>query len=102
MLIAEDHTGWDGVTKLPAQGGLGFDATWDVAFYHNLIGDSDMAGDRARLLKRAGFGGNEPLQMDRFSGALYASQYRRVVFHESHDEAGNAGGTARTIVSSRQ
>src|SRR5436309_3996291 len=57
-----------------------------------------MAGDRAHLLKRAGFGGNEPLQMDRFSGALYASQYRRVVFHESHDEAGNAEGTARTIV----
>jgi 1,4-alpha-glucan branching enzyme len=98
MLIAEDHTGWEAVTKMPAQGGLGFDATWEVAFYHNLIGDSDMSGDRARLLKRAGFGGNEALQMDWFSGALYASQYRRVVFHESHDEAGNAGGTARTIV----
>jgi 1,4-alpha-glucan branching enzyme len=98
MLIAEDHTGWDAVTKLPAQGGLGFDATWEVSFYHHLIGDSDMAGDRARLLKQAGFGGNEPLQMGRFSGAHYASQYRRVVFHESHDEAGNAGGTARTVV----
>ena len=71
MLIAEDHTGWDAVTKPPAQGGLGFDATWEVAFYHNLIGDSDMAGDRARLLKRAGFGGNEPLQMDWFAGSLY-------------------------------
>ncbi len=51
VLIAEDHTGWDAVTKPPAQGGLGFDGTWQVAFYHNLIGDSDMAGDRARLLK---------------------------------------------------
>ena len=30
MLIAEDHTGWDAVTKPPAQGGLGFDATWEV------------------------------------------------------------------------
>ena len=98
MLIAEDHTGWDAVTEPPAQGGLGFDATWQVAFYHNLIGDSDMAGDRARLLKRAGFGGNEPLQMDWFAGSLYDTQYRRVVFHESHDEAGNASGTARTIV----
>jgi 1,4-alpha-glucan branching enzyme len=98
MLIAEDHTEWDAVTKLPAQGGLGFDATWEVAFYHNLIGDSNMAGDRARLLKRVGFEGNEPLQMDWFSGALYASQYKRVVFHESHDEAGNAGGTSRTII----
>jgi 1,4-alpha-glucan branching enzyme len=98
MLIAEDHTGWDAVTKIPAQGGLGFDSRWEVAFYHNLIGDSDMSGDRARLLKRAGFGGNEPLQMDWFAGALYGSRYDQVVFHESHDEAGNAGGTQRTMV----
>lgn len=98
ILIAEDHSGWDAVTKLPAQGGLGFDATWEVGFYHSLIGDSEMAGDRALLLKRAGFGGNEPLQMDAFSGALFGSQYRRIVFHESHDEAGNAKGTARTMV----
>jgi 1,4-alpha-glucan branching enzyme len=35
--------------------------------------------------------------MDRFSGVLYGSQHRRVVFHESHDEAGNSGGTARTM-----
>jgi 1,4-alpha-glucan branching enzyme len=98
MLVAEDHTGWEAVTKVPAQGGLGFDATWEVAFYHHLIGDSDMAGGRARLLKQAGFGGNEPLSIDLFSSALYASQYKRVVFHESHDEAGNAAGTARTMV----
>jgi 1,4-alpha-glucan branching enzyme len=98
MLIAEDHTEWDAVTKPPAQGGLGFDARWEVAFYHNLIGDSDMAGDKARLLKRAGFGGNEPLQMDWFSGPLYSSRYNQVVFHESHDEAGNSSGTARTMV----
>jgi 1,4-alpha-glucan branching enzyme len=97
MLVAEDHTGWDAVTKLPAQGGLGFDATWEVSFYHSLIGDSKMAGDRAHLLRRAGLGGNEPLRMDWFSGDLYGTQYRRVVFHESHDEAGNAEGTARTI-----
>ena len=98
MLIAEDHTGWDAVTKSPAQGGLGFNAKWELAFYHSLIGDSDMAGERARLLKQAGSGGNEPLRMDGFSGALYNSSNNQVVFHESHDEAGNAGGTARTIV----
>jgi 1,4-alpha-glucan branching enzyme len=97
MLVAEDHTGWDAVTKLPAQGGLGFDATWEVSFYHSLIGDSKMAGDRAHLLRQTGLGGNEPLRMDWFSGDLYGTQYRRVVFHESHDEAGNAEGTARTI-----
>jgi len=68
MLIAEDHTAWDAVTKPPAQGGLGFDARWEVQFYHNLIGDSDMAGDTARLLKRAGFAGDEPLGMDQLVG----------------------------------
>lgn len=98
MLIAEDHTGWDAVLKLPDQGGLGFDAKWQVAFYHNLIGDSDMAGDTGHVLKRAGFGTDEPLSMDRFSGALFDSGHNQVVFHESHDEAGNAGGTARTMV----
>jgi 1,4-alpha-glucan branching enzyme len=46
MLIAEDHTGWDAVTKLPAQGDLGFNATWDNGFYHNLIADSNMAAGR--------------------------------------------------------
>jgi 1,4-alpha-glucan branching enzyme len=98
ILIAEDHTGWDAVTKAPAQGGLGFDAKWAADFYHNLIGDSDMAEGKARLLKNAGYGGNEPLPMTQFSGALFNSSYNQVVFHESHDEAGNAGGTARTIV----
>jgi 1,4-alpha-glucan branching enzyme len=99
MLIAEDHTEWDAVVKPPSQGGLGFDAKWELAFYHSLIGDSEMAGDhRPRLLKRAGFGGNEPLGLDSFSGALYNTRYHQVVFHESHDEAGNAGGTARTMV----
>jgi 1,4-alpha-glucan branching enzyme len=101
MLIAEDHTGWDAVTKVPAQGGLGFDAKWAADFYHNLIGDSNSAGGKARMLKNAGYGGNEPLPMDQFSGALFNSGYNQVVFHESHDEAGNEhdkNGTERTIV----
>jgi 1,4-alpha-glucan branching enzyme len=89
MLIAEDHTGWDAVTKSPDQGGLGFDATWRTAFYHSLIGDSDMAGGAARLLKIAGLGADGPLPMDSFSGELYSSQYNHVVYSESHDEAGS-------------
>jgi 1,4-alpha-glucan branching enzyme len=97
ILIAEDHTGWSAVVEPPNRGGLGFDARWQVAFYHSLIGDSDFAGDRPRLLKQAGFGGNEPLGIDAFSGVLYDTHSNQVVFHESHDEAGNAPGTARTI-----
>ncbi len=96
MLIAEDHSGWDAITKSPDIGGLGFDATWFAAFYHGVIGDSEMAGDSARLLHEAGFGDDRPLAITNFAGALWSSQFNKLVYHESHDEAGNAGGTMRT------
>ncbi|HET7833839.1 MAG TPA: alpha-amylase family glycosyl hydrolase [Gallionella sp.] len=98
MLVAEDHSDWPPVTQRPAKGGLGFDAKWAAEFYHNLIGDSSSAGGKARLLKNAGFGGNEPLDMDQFASALYNSHAKEIVYHESHDEAGNDSGTERTIV----
>jgi 1,4-alpha-glucan branching enzyme len=98
MLIAEDHSGWDAVTKLPEAGGLGFNATWFASFYHNLIGDSDMAGGKARLIKTAGLGGDGPLDLEQFAGDHHASQFNKVVYNESHDEAGNDSGTQRTIV----
>lgn len=98
ILIAEDHTGWDAVTQPPAAGGLGFDATWFAIFTHNLIGDSDMAGGEARLLKNAGYGGDAPLSFDQFAGVLYDTQFNKIVYHKTHDECGNAGGTARTMV----
>lgn len=97
MLIAEDHSEWDKVTQIPEAGGLGFDATWYAAFYHNLIGDSDIAGGRARLLKLIGYGDDRPLDMGQFASVLYGSQYNKVVYHESHDEAGNSAGSMRTV-----
>ncbi|MEJ7810742.1 MAG: alpha-amylase family glycosyl hydrolase [Gemmatimonadaceae bacterium] len=96
MLIAEDHTGWDAVTRMPAIGGLGFDATWYAEFYHHLIGDSDMAGGAARLLHEAGVGHDGPLAMAQFAERLRGTAFEKVAYHESHDEAGNAGGTLRT------
>ena len=93
MLIAEDHTGWDAVTKPPAQAGLGFDAH----LVSRLLSQPDRrlrhgrrpgAAAEARGLRRR----TSRFGIDRFAGALYDSQYRQVVFHESHDEAGNAGG----------
>jgi 1,4-alpha-glucan branching enzyme len=96
MLIAEDHTGWDAVTKMPNVGGLGFDSTWYAEFYHHLIGDSDMADGAARLIHDAGFGNDGPLAMDAFAARLWATQFSRVAYHESHDEAGNAHGSLRT------
>src|SRR5262249_52621696 len=85
-------------TALPDAGGLGFGATWFAEFYHDLIGDSDMAGGQARLIKLAGFGDDRPLDIEQFADALFRTQFNKVVYHESHDEAGNAGGTQRTIV----
>ena len=90
FLIAEDHTGWDRVTAHPDDGGLGFDGTWFASFYHNLIGDAHSAG--AHLLREAGFGDERTLEVGQFAGALYDSQYGHVVYHESHDEAGNSEG----------
>jgi 1,4-alpha-glucan branching enzyme len=98
ILIAEDYTGWYAVTEPPDQGGLGFNARWQAAFYHSLIGDADSAGGQPRLLKQAGFGGDEPLAMDAFSGALYDTHSNQIVYNESHDEAGNDAGSARTMV----
>jgi 1,4-alpha-glucan branching enzyme len=96
MLIAEDHTGWDAVTRLPIVGGLGFDATWYADFYHHLIGDSKMASGAAQLLRGAGFGHDGPLAMEPFAERLWHSRFGKVVYHESHDEAGNAEGSLRT------
>lgn len=97
MLIAEDHSGWNMVTQLPEVGGMGFDATWFAEFYHHLVGDSKMAGGKARLLKNAGLGGNEALDLNQFAAVLYASKYNSVVYHECHDEAGNDDGSMRSL-----
>jgi 1,4-alpha-glucan branching enzyme len=99
LLIAEDHSGNPFVTESVDAGGLGFDATWYSAFYHHLIGDGNYGSDYARLLYVAGLGDDRPLAMDYFAGALSASGQRKVVYHEDHDDAGNAENTARTMVS---
>ena len=98
FLIAEDHTGWRAVFQPTDQGGLGFDATWYADYYHHLIGDAQDDPSRAQLIRLAGLGGNEPLRMRWFADTLAASSDHRVIYHESHDEAGNAEGSARTIV----
>lgn len=90
ILIAEDHSDWDKVTQSPDFGGLGFDATWYANFYHHLVGDTRQGTEYAKLIPTAGYGGNEPLAMDYFAEALAASGDRKVVYHESHDEAGNS------------
>lgn len=90
MLIAEDHSGWPAVTESADAGGLGFDAVWFAEYYHQLIGDATNDSSRARLLKFAGYGNDDALNMTWFAGTLGASATGRVAYHESHDEAGNS------------
>lgn len=93
ILIAEDHSTWDEVTTPVGDGGMGFDARWYADFYHHLAGDTDKGTDYAKLIYSASQRLNgEPLQMDLFAGALAASGMKRVVYNESHDEAGNSAG----------
>jgi 1,4-alpha-glucan branching enzyme len=97
VLNAEDHADWAKVTELPENGGLGFGSTWCAAFYHNLVGDSDMAGGRARLLREAGYGDDRALDMGQFASVLYQTKYNKIVYNESHDERGNSGGTVPNL-----
>ena len=90
FLTAEDHSGWAAVTQSTEQGGMGFDAVWYADYYHHLIGDAQNDSSRARLLTFAGYGDNRPLNMTWFAGVLEASANGRVIYHESHDEAGNS------------
>lgn len=92
FMLAEDHSEWDELVKPVSEGGLGFDARWYSKFYHHLIGDTNNA-EAAKLIYRAGLTcGVGPLSMDRFAGALWATQFSNVVYSESHDEAGNSSG----------
>jgi 1,4-alpha-glucan branching enzyme len=90
FLIAEDHSGWPAVTQSNEQGGLGFDAIWYAEYYHHLVGDAQNDASRARLLKFAGYGDNRPLAMAWFAGSLANTGDGKVIYHESHDEAGNS------------
>jgi 1,4-alpha-glucan branching enzyme len=92
ILIAEDHSTWDEVTKPVEDGGMGFDARWYSDFYHHLAGDTDKGSDYAKLIYGASQKIGQPLQVDYFAGALAASGAQRIVYNESHDEAGNSKG----------
>jgi 1,4-alpha-glucan branching enzyme len=98
FLIAEDHTGWRAVHRPTDEGGLGFDATWYADYYHHLIGDGHDDPSRARLVRLAGTGSDIPLNMRWFADVLAGGADHRIVYHESHDEAGNAEDSGRTIV----
>jgi len=99
LLIAEDHSHWPPVTQPAAGGGVGFDSTWYVDFFHHLVGESSSGPEWAKLLLSAAADQTDPLHVDWFSGAVATTAGgQKVVYEESHDEAGNDAGTERTIL----
>jgi len=93
ILMAEDHSDWDQLTKPVEQGGMGFDARWYAEYYHHLIGDTKRGADTSKLIYMAALlGSHAPLAVGKFATQLYNSKYQKVVYNESHDEAGNSGG----------
>ncbi|UQZ90034.1 alpha-amylase [Deltaproteobacteria bacterium Smac51] len=97
VLLAEDHSGWNAMTHPQSIGGIGFDAIWWSEWYHQLIGDATGDKSKARLLHNAGYGTNDPLNLSLF-GQILLNSPSRVVYHESHDEAGNSQNSARTMM----
>jgi 1,4-alpha-glucan branching enzyme len=96
FLIAEDHSEWPAVVQRTEEGGLGFDAAWYANFYHHLIGDTGRGPQFANLLRAAAQSDRQPLALDHFGGALAHTGPTTVVYHESHDEAGNSRGEGWT------
>ncbi len=90
MLMAEDHSNWNAVTEPVEKNGLGFDAIWYADYHHHLCG-ANFGSNYAKLIPTAGFGNDGPLAMSMFSAALCASNSKKIVYHVSHDEAGNSG-----------
>jgi 1,4-alpha-glucan branching enzyme len=98
ILTCEDHSDWVLVTEHPDGAGLGFDATWYSNYYHNLIGDTGRGAECANLLRTAGMGGDGELAIDKFAQTLPVTGRKTVVYHESHDEAGNSEHSGRTLM----
>jgi 1,4-alpha-glucan branching enzyme len=98
LLIAEDHSGWASVTEPAATGGLGFDATWYVEYFHQIVGKQTGEEHQATLLWSAGRDQKAPLRMGCFARALEASRESKIVYHANHDEVGNHEGTRRPIL----
>ncbi|MGY4801320.1 alpha-amylase family glycosyl hydrolase [Teichococcus aerofrigidensis] len=93
ILMAEDHSIREDVTMPVEAGGMGFDARWYADFCHHLAGDTNKGNDYAKLIWSASQSlSGQPLRMDYFADAIRTTGARKVVYVDSHDEAGNSKG----------
>jgi 1,4-alpha-glucan branching enzyme len=75
IMIAEDLQGNDWITRPTHDGGAGFDAQWDGAFFHPIDDAIIAASDSARDMTKV--------------RAAIAGRTNRVIYTESHDEVAN-------------
>lgn len=80
MMIAEDLQGNATLTQQVSMGGLGFDSQWDGGFHWPVFHVLAKAKDKDRRMER--------LKAAILGGSLQGSLLRRVIYIESHDEAG--------------
>ncbi|TXD82455.1 1,4-alpha-glucan branching protein [Subsaximicrobium wynnwilliamsii] len=84
ITIAEDLKGDENVTKLFADGGLGYGSQWDSKFVHPVREVLEQPNDQDRDLQKI---------VDALCYSYNESAFQRVVYTESHDEVAN--GKAR-------
>jgi len=78
LLVAEDSSGNEAITKPIDQGGAGFDAQWGLAFPHTV---------RAALgLEEPGYGNT---LVDELSHSYDSDGFAKIIFSDSHDTAAN-------------
>ncbi len=83
LMIAEDASGNDYITKSKTDGGAGFSTQWEVNFpsvLHNVL---DAVNDQDRNLSSV---------VSAISRYYNGDAFQRVIYSDSHDTAGNAGG----------
>jgi 1,4-alpha-glucan branching enzyme len=84
LMVAEDLFTLDTITKPTSEGGAGFDAQWDAAFFHPVDDTCTAASDAARSM---------PSLAAAIAHAYNGKPLQRVVYSEDHDEVAN--GRAR-------
>ncbi len=83
MLIAEDVSGNEYITKPKADGGAGFSTQWEVNLPSVLHGVLDAVNDSDRSITAIS---------NALSRYYNGDAFQRVVYSDSHDTAGNDGG----------
>jgi 1,4-alpha-glucan branching enzyme len=83
LMIAEDSSGNEYMTKPKDQGGAGFSTQWEVSFPSVLHSVLDAVSDNDR---------NVSAVAEAMSRYYNGDAFQKVIYSDSHDTAGNAGG----------